>query len=806
MSSNFRIPKSDVAKLITVDQTPGNPAMTKVAINTSVLPSTRGLTTLLEHTPSPEAGRPLDGAVLLAAKTQPLPQSLMVKGLSEALEADTLKALIDNKESAYEKKSFLGRMFSTKVSGSTIDKCITAFKKSMANADLLKGEQPWSACEKAISDIDRCIADLEKSLKGLGKSDKDVQTLRIALREQRDMIRTISKALRIVDFSMDDIPELGVTFGVGKNTAGNTYSLSGLYHVGLVRKKEFKAVGKAFDNVRAAQQNVSDLQQKANNYLSMSVKERTASLKGMIGSLSTLDKEIDKALSSLPGKDSGPATILKELRASVKAKIGDYSAIANDELRSFSTVTEALRRGSDLGHLASDKKVEELVQQKIHNQDDHEYTYDLAVECRDRLQKIIDGDLASFCNRLESTTPVERARKLGELERSLNDLVTYALNQSSYTAMASPVETMVNAILEPVRQLRLSSQAETKMGAIAVTTLAFLRQADIPADAMLAMLQSGVGPEAFTVSEKMTDSQVRTRYTLGSGALNTVTLVKYDNGEERVLKPDLLAGVGLSDMDIPSVKLSGMNDGYGAAGRNLASGSVAGSLGLSSMLPRPDLLMHNGVLMIAMPKAEGKSVEAMTISGTMPDATDVTLMTNIARETNKLEWLDAITGQVDRHGGNYFLNFGKDKSVSVVGIDNDLCFGALHGNVDELGGKPVAESGSHSIGYPAVIDSGVYKALKGKSLTDLLGTDANYLSPDAKDAARKRLDDLQNHAENLNKKGLVIDNWQTWTLKNELAPTLNPQKDWVSFGTKGATILEYLSQCGTPTYFSRDFT
>ncbi|MBK8964127.1 MAG: hypothetical protein IPM75_13870 [Candidatus Competibacteraceae bacterium] len=48
----------------------------------------------------------------------------------------------------------------------------------------------------------------------------------------------------------------------------------------------------------------------------------------------------------------------------------------------------------------------------------------------------------------------------------------------------------------------------------------------------------------------------------------------------------------------------------------------------------------------------------------------------VRRELTKLQWLDSLTGQVDRHSENYFIETDADgRGKRVIGIDNDLSFG-----------------------------------------------------------------------------------------------------------------------------------
>ena len=65
-----------------------------------------------------------------------------------------------------------------------------------------------------------------------------------------------------------------------------------------------------------------------------------------------------------------------------------------------------------------------------------------------------------------------------------------------------------------------------------------------------------------------------------------------------------------------------------------------------------------------------------------------TLISSFAQKANRLAWLDLITGQLDRHSGNYFISVDeKTGAVDLKAIDNDLafsgrCFGLNKFHVD----------------------------------------------------------------------------------------------------------------------------
>jgi hypothetical protein len=48
---------------------------------------------------------------------------------------------------------------------------------------------------------------------------------------------------------------------------------------------------------------------------------------------------------------------------------------------------------------------------------------------------------------------------------------------------------------------------------------------------------------------------------------------------------------------------------------------------------------------------------------------------DVASEVTKLQLLDHLTGQGDRHRSNYFVAIDANKRAKVTGIDNDQCFG-----------------------------------------------------------------------------------------------------------------------------------
>jgi hypothetical protein len=60
----------------------------------------------------------------------------------------------------------------------------------------------------------------------------------------------------------------------------------------------------------------------------------------------------------------------------------------------------------------------------------------------------------------------------------------------------------------------------------------------------------------------------------------------------------------------------------------------------------------------------------------LPDDQYEKVLGRIVRQTNRLEWFDMLTGQGDRHSGNYMVQVKTDLTVTVKCIDNDACYPA----------------------------------------------------------------------------------------------------------------------------------
>ena len=317
--------------------------------------------------------------------------------------------------------------------------------------------------------------------------------------------------------------------------------------------------------------------------------------------------------------------------------------------------------------------------------------------------------------------------------------------------------------------------------------------------------------------------------TLGSGGANTVSLVKYEDGQEFVFKPEAAGRQGIESLLLSK----DYKPHQQMAELNIATQKTADVLGLGDIMTKTSVGTHKGLYGIFMEKAPGAeagkfaSGKAKAEPGTLtaaqiqnlPDDAYAKVIGDMIRKTNRIEWLDMITGQGDRHNKNYMIEVGEDLTVTVKCIDNDECFPAYRTGlrtfvleegharkfvrtVDEIilqyppqyqaeirqrlesdpGYKRLPDNkviidatkfenqeliwalkksvGLHGAALPDFLDEDLYAhlmALKEGEARDIWITDIRARLPkEAADSAVNRLDEAIAHAESLNRAGKVV--------------------------------------------------
>jgi hypothetical protein len=155
-----------------------------------------------------------------------------------------------------------------------------------------------------------------------------------------------------------------------------------------------------------------------------------------------------------------------------------------------------------------------------------------------------------------------------------------------------------------------------------------------------------------------------------------------------------------------------------------------------------------------------KNGESWEFKGIFPDfkAFDPSCA-NQAESFLKMQLLDYITGQVDRHPKNYFIT----AEGTLQLIDNDCAFGvnAVPEGIDVRGQKPIAfvidNNGSLMLRPPQVITADLKGAID-KMHANRVAVESvlsNYLAPAEVEATIKRLSQLYTH---LNSEKVLIVN------------------------------------------------
>lgn len=299
----------------------------------------------------------------------------------------------------------------------------------------------------------------------------------------------------------------------------------------------------------------------------------------------------------------------------------------------------------------------------------------------------------------------------------------------------------------------------------------------------------------------------------GSGQLNTVFLAKYDLGgrtEERILKP-LVPSKNPQDRVDPEYTAGIDPKHLMIAQRNIASSVVADLLGGTALLPRSDIVAHDGKLYLAMPIAKGEDLvtsrplvteksikegrscegddpqqvelllkesnlvrvgvdqEGKTIYGENADIVrDVPMYTDgesdvvasIQSQLLDLQVIDLLCGQTDRTPRNIMVQVGQN-AVTVTAIDHDCSFGedpAPHVNF-----APALLNTSPWPGLPPVMTRSMYDKLTELTPNGLrTALEQAGLKGDQIDQAVTRLGVLKDHATKLENAHMVIDNAKIW--------------------------------------------
>lgn len=311
---------------------------------------------------------------------------------------------------------------------------------------------------------------------------------------------------------------------------------------------------------------------------------------------------------------------------------------------------------------------------------------------------------------------------------------------------------------------------------------------------------------------------------LGQGAANTVHLCTYrgKDGEDMTLvfKPEVGARRGLDHLCASGL---GYRDGARIMQLNVAASRVADAIGCGGAIARSTIGSHDGQLGLFMEAAPGKTFSDIaggkpfcrTADGRELNFTEACrtlrangkldiMRANLMRELSRMEWADVLSGQVDRHGGNYLVDINPETgAVKITGIDNDASFGTRKTGMTVVdlsrptprqqdflttlmsrrypipGSKRIDLSnlsegmivkarqqfGFNQLFRPVFIDRDTFTRLASIKETDYHAMLTPCMDPDAVNAAVDRLKEAQAYAVHLERINHVVDDWTAPRIK-----------------------------------------
>ncbi len=123
----------------------------------------------------------------------------------------------------------------------------------------------------------------------------------------------------------------------------------------------------------------------------------------------------------------------------------------------------------------------------------------------------------------------------------------------------------------------------------------------------------------------------------------------------------------------------------------------------------------------------------------------------LRRDLIRLQWLDHLTGQVDRNPMNYLVDTSQDGGVSISAIDNDLSFPAVPQVPEPLGNNMIWLPA-----LPNLVDDDLAKAILAVKEDEWVKCLTGLFMPNELQYACARLQVVQNKVKQLTSDGCVV--------------------------------------------------
>ncbi len=292
-------------------------------------------------------------------------------------------------------------------------------------------------------------------------------------------------------------------------------------------------------------------------------------------------------------------------------------------------------------------------------------------------------------------------------------------------------------------------------------------------------LRSGQWEQQFGLNDStMTHHKDR----FAGGAMNTVDAVKYQSGGES------FEGVFKEDKGFD--KKPGRNaleSGIRRRDPNYSARAVAmyrlDKLLQTDVIARTEFATHHGKVGSVSEMAKGTQASKLSENGNIALTDDEKRRKGdtaisvedpvLQRCLNKLQVIDAISGQLDRHGGNFYIQTdASGKVTGVTGIDLDMAFGK---DMDDPSFESKPRDAVHYRGIPALIDYELGQRLLQITDEDIEAAIGGLLDDDEVEATKLRFRAVREHAEELDKSQSLTRQWTSETAKQgrSALPTTN---------------------------------
>ena len=304
---------------------------------------------------------------------------------------------------------------------------------------------------------------------------------------------------------------------------------------------------------------------------------------------------------------------------------------------------------------------------------------DFMLAMRDVAKAIVDGknsdaDIQKLINILG-----DNARKLEKAARQVKDrLGDSAERLNAIFGRMKSVKPIVRGFVKIVAEIRSSNRLFSASEAMDVFKGKISASSLVEARAR-GLMDSDVDP----ANE---DANIVSQRQLGAGAAGTVYELTRADGTQVVFKGETESRAGLSGIVAGAAK--NYSSDQITANLNIAAKNAAKALGMGGILVDYSVGTNKGVFGFYMEKAKGMTPATMKGFGfsqpspddgmsvkaikNLPPDQKKQVRANLRRELNRMQWLDLVTGQVDRHDANYLIHVDpKTHAVTVKGIDND---------------------------------------------------------------------------------------------------------------------------------------